>query len=74
MGRPATTNEATREDAMLGATEFTSIGNVLMGVMAIGGVCAMLYAVGSAMTDMPSREWEPVEQAEAPRGEFKKAA
>lgn len=41
---------------MLGATEFTYIGNVLMGVMAIGGACAMLYAVGSSMAETSSSE------------------
>ena len=59
---------------MLGATEFTYIGNVLMGIMAIGGLCAMLYAVGSAMTETPSRDWEPVGRRKTPRSEFKKAA
>lgn len=59
---------------MLGATEFTYIGNVLMGMMAIGGFCAMLYAVGSAMTETPSREWMLDGHAEAPHDELKKAA
>nr|MBI3611593.1 hypothetical protein [Nitrospirota bacterium] len=59
---------------MLGATEFTYIGNVLMGMMAIGGFCAMLYAVGSAMTETPSNEWKPVDRTEARHDEFKKAA
>jgi len=33
---------------MLGAAEFTVVGNVMMGIMAIAGVGAMLYAVGIA--------------------------
>ncbi len=59
---------------MLGATEFTYIGNVLMGIMAIGGFCAMLYAVGSAMTETPSNEWKSAGQMEARHDEIKKAA
>lgn len=59
---------------MLGATEFTYIGNVLMGVMAIGGLGAMLYAVGSSMTETPSNEWKPVGRTETRHDEFKKAA
>lgn len=59
---------------MLGATEFTYVGNVLMGVMAIGGLGAMLYAVGRSMTEMSENEWTPVERPETRHGEFKKAA
>ena len=59
---------------MLGAAEFTYIGNVLMGMMAIGGFCAMLYAVGSAMTETPSNERKPVGRTEVRHDEFKKAA
>ena len=59
---------------MLGATEFTFVGNVLMGVMAIGGFCAMLYAVGSSMAGMSSTEWKVVGRAETQHGKFKKAA
>jgi len=59
---------------MLGAIEFTYIGNVLMGTMAIGGACAMLFAVGSAMSETPSNEWEPDGRTEAHHDEFKKAA
>ncbi|MEK7797526.1 MAG: hypothetical protein AAB274_01750 [Nitrospirota bacterium] len=59
---------------MLGAAEFTYIGNVLMGMMAIGGFCAMLYAVGSAMAETPSNEWKPVGRMETRHDEFKKAA
>ena len=59
---------------MLGATEFTFIGNVLMGVMAIGGLCAMLYAVGSAMAGTSSNEWKIVGRVETRQDTFKKAA
>lgn len=59
---------------MLGAAEFTYIGNVLMGMMAIGGFCAMLYAVGSAMTETPFTEEKPVGRTETRHDEFKKAA
>ena len=59
---------------MLGATEFTYIGNVLMGVMAIGGMGAMLYAVGSAMSGTPSNEWKSVGRTETQHDTFRKAA
>ena len=36
---------------MLGAWEFVTFGNVLMGVMAIGGVCSLVYAVGTSLTN-----------------------
>jgi hypothetical protein len=36
---------------MLGAWEFTVFGNIFMGIMAIGGVCCMVYAVGSSMAN-----------------------
>ncbi len=59
---------------MLGAAEFTMIGNVLMGVMAIGGLCAMLYAVGSSMTEASSNEWKIAGRSETQHGRFKRAA
>jgi len=59
---------------MLGATEFTYIGNVLMGVMAIGGMGAMLYAVGSAMSGTSLNEWKPVGRTETQHNTFRKAA
>lgn len=59
---------------MLGAAEFTMIGNVLMGVMAIGGLGAMLYAVGSTMTGASSNEWKVVGRAETQPDTFRKAA
>jgi hypothetical protein len=36
---------------MLGAWEFVVFGNVFMGIMAIGGVCCMVYAVGTSLTN-----------------------
>jgi hypothetical protein len=59
---------------MLGAAEFTYIGNVLMGVMAIGGVGVMLYAAGSAMTGTSVNEWKSVGRTETRHDEFKEAA
>ncbi len=59
---------------MLGAAEFTMIGNVLMGVMAIGGLCAMLYAVGRSMTGTSANEWKIAGRTEARHDTFKKAA
>lgn len=59
---------------MLGAPEFTFIGNVLMGVMAIGGFCAMLYGVGSSMTRASSNDWKIAGRTETQRVAFKKAA
>ena len=44
---------------MLGAWEFANVGNIFMGMMAIGGVCSMVYAVGSSMVSA-----SPVEQGE----------
>jgi len=41
---------------MLGAWEFVIFGNVLMGLMAIGGVCCMVYAVGTSMTNSGSAD------------------
>ena len=59
---------------MLGATEFTYIGNVLMGVMAIGGMGAMLYAVGSSMSGTSLNEWKTVGRTETQHNTFRKAA
>ena len=59
---------------MLGATEFTMIGNVVIGMMAIGGVFGMLFSVGSYMTASPQVE-EKHAGAEEPAPEvLKKAA
>jgi hypothetical protein len=46
---------------MLGGWEFSIFGNVLMGLMAIGGVCSMVYAVGTSMTSSSSAGWGPLE-------------
>jgi hypothetical protein len=42
---------------MLGAAEFTMAGNILIGMMAILGVCALLYAVGSSMSNARPGDW-----------------
>ena len=57
---------------MLGAWEFTVFGNILMGIMAIGGVCCMVYAVGTSMSSASPAEWKRLEQEES--SEAKKAA
>ena len=57
---------------MLGAWEFANFGNIFMGMMAIGGVCSMVYAVGSCMVNAspPDQgEWEDTVQ-----DDIKKAA
>jgi hypothetical protein len=41
---------------MLGAWEFTVFGNMFMGIMAIGGVCCMVYAVGTSMANASPAE------------------
>ena len=49
---------------MLGAWEFVIFGNVLMGIMAIGGVCCMVYAVGTSMANAsPAEQGELEDQA-----------
>jgi len=68
-------NEETNEGgAMLGAAEFTVVGNVMMGIMAIAGVGAMLYAVGTSMTDTKESEWTIADHASAVDHSWKKAA
>ena len=67
-----TTNQ--KEATMLGAAEFTMIGNVLMGVMALGGVGAMLFAVGSSLTHTHRSEWKSVEAPETLPEKIRKAA
>jgi hypothetical protein len=57
---------------MLGAWEFTIFGNIMMGIMAIGGVCCMVYAVGTSMSNANSTERKRLEQEES--SEAKKAA
>jgi hypothetical protein len=50
--------------AMLGAWEFTILGNVAMGIMAIAGVCSMIYAVGTSRSPFSPTE-EPLDEASA---------
>ena len=57
---------------MLGAWEMTAFGNVFMGIMAIGGVCCMVYAVGTSMTNPGSAEQGQLE--DTARDERKNAA
>ena len=59
---------------MLGADEFTMFGNVMMGIMAIAGVGAMLYAVGQSMTDMHDSDWTIADRSRVPDRPLKKAA
>ena len=64
--------DGSRGEIMLGAWEFTIFGNILMGIMAIGGVCCMVYAVGTSMSSASPGEWRRLEQEES--SEAKKAA
>lgn len=57
---------------MLGGWEFTTFGNILMGIMAIAGVISMLYAVCSSMSSSGECEWR-LREDEKP-SEVKKAA
>jgi hypothetical protein len=57
---------------MLGAWEFSIFGNVFMGLMAIGGVCSMVYAVGTSMTNTNPADWGQFEDEASV--EVKKAA
>ena len=50
---------------MLGAWEFTILGNVSMGIMAIVGVCSMIYAVGTSMSPFSTTEGQPHNEEEA---------
>jgi hypothetical protein len=56
---------------MLGGWEFTTFGNILMGIMAIAGVISMLYAVCTSMSSSSQGEWKRVEEEPS---EVKKAA
>jgi len=58
---------------MLGAAEFTVFGNIMMGIMAVVGVCSMLYAVGTAMSRDYPGEWKLTEN-ESTSKDAKKAA
>jgi hypothetical protein len=57
---------------MLGAAEFTVFGNILMGIMAIAGVCSLVYAFGASLIN-PSSALEQKQVEEEPR-EVRKAA
>ena len=57
---------------MLGAWEFAISGNIFMGLMAIGGVCSMVYAVGTSLSHASPSEWRRLEQEESSKA--KKAA
>ncbi len=48
---------------MLGAWEFTILGNVSMGIMAIAGVCSMIYAVGTSLSPFSPIEEQPLDEA-----------
>jgi hypothetical protein len=58
---------------MLGAAEFTMFGNILMGIMAIAGVCSLLYAFGSSLAN-PSTVVEQVRLEEDSVRDIRKAA
>ncbi len=57
---------------MLGAWEFTIVGNVSMGIMAIAGVCSMVYAVGTSMSPFSPTEERPADETRA--SEVRRAA
>jgi hypothetical protein len=61
------------EGSMLGAAEFTMFGNILMGIMAIAGVCSLLYAFGATLSSPASAVEQSRLDEEAPR-ETRKAA
>jgi len=50
---------------MLGAWEFSMAGNVSMGIMAIAGVCSLVYAVGAALLNTTSAREIQVEENES---------
>jgi len=56
---------------MLGGWEFTTVGNILMGIMAIAGVISMLYAVCTSLSSSSQAEWKRVEEESS---EVQKAA
>jgi len=57
---------------MLGAWEFTVFGNMFMGIMAIGGVCCMVYAVGTSMANASPADQRQLE--DIAQEDVKKAA
>jgi len=56
---------------MLGGWEFTTVGNILMGIMAMAGVISMLYAVCTSLSSSSQAEWKRVEEESS---EVQKAA
>ena len=58
---------------MLGAPEFTMFGNILMGIMAIAGVCSLIYAFGASLIN-PSSAVEQIRLEEETPREGRKAA
>ena len=58
---------------MLGAAEFTMFGNILMGIMAIAGVCSLLYAFGATLSN-PSTAVEQSRLEEETARDVRKAA
>ena len=57
---------------MLGGWEFTALGNVSMGIMALAGVCSLVYAVGTSFTHATHVEEIQLEEKES--SEANKAA
>ncbi len=49
------------EGTMLGATEFTIFGNVVMGFMAVLGVIAMLYGLGVSLRHDRNNRWKIID-------------
>ena len=47
---------------MLGAWEFSMLGNVSMGIMAVAGVCSLVYAVGTSLVNAKHMEEIQVEE------------
>ena len=57
---------------MLGAWEFTALGNVSMGIMALAGVCSLVYAVGTSL--ITATHVDEIQLQEKESGEVNKAA
>jgi len=57
---------------MLGAWEFSMLGNLSMGIMALAGVCSLVYAVGTSLANATHVEEIQVEETES--SEVNKAA
>ena len=50
---------------MLGAWEFSMLGNVSMGIMALAGVCCLVYAVGASLANATHVEEIQVDEKES---------